>query len=315
MHGKKQYIIVSDENDKSIIVKNFNRHDYDGDVVTVSEMKGLFPRFPGELLAMSMKNLSRMKNKDGYPYDPVKIGWTQDYAALYARTGIDFQKIAGQLQAKGWIKFNGSHSLRITTEHTRSVQLDKVGIEITDAGWEEIKRMTANETAQISETMNMTNKIFVVHGHDLERRDEIELFIRRIGLEPIILEQQASSGKTVIEKFEDEAKDTKYAIIILTPDDIGCAIKDTGKIKDMENVTFKSGKCFEYRARQNAYFEYGFFAGKLGRDRVSALAFGDIKWPTDISGIVYASESNWKQELFRNLEKAGYACKTDGILS
>ena len=30
-------------------------------------------------------------------------------------------------------------------------------------------------------------KVFIVHGHDVDRRNEVELFMRRIGLTPVIL--------------------------------------------------------------------------------------------------------------------------------
>ncbi len=38
------------------------------------------------------------------------------------------------------------------------------------------------------------NKIFIVHGHDDALIQEVEKFIRKIGLEPIILHEQANKG-------------------------------------------------------------------------------------------------------------------------
>ena len=72
------------------------------------------------------------------------------------------------------------------------------------------------------------SKIFIVHGHDTELKNDVELFIRSINLEPIVLHREIDEGLTVIEKFEKHS-DVKYAIILLTPDDIGFASKNVDK--------------------------------------------------------------------------------------
>jgi hypothetical protein len=47
-----------------------------------------------------------------------------------------------------------------------------------------------------------TRKVFVVHGHDGGPREAVARFLQQIGFEPIILNEQASRGRTVIEKVE-----------------------------------------------------------------------------------------------------------------
>ena len=44
------------------------------------------------------------------------------------------------------------------------------------------------------------NKIFIVHGHDELAKVEVARFVEKLGLEAIILHEQASSGNTIIEK-------------------------------------------------------------------------------------------------------------------
>ncbi|AEG01073.1 TIR domain-containing protein [Methylomonas methanica] len=44
------------------------------------------------------------------------------------------------------------------------------------------------------------SKIFIVHGQNNEAKLEVARFIERIGFEPIILHEQASASKTIIEK-------------------------------------------------------------------------------------------------------------------
>ena len=61
------------------------------------------------------------------------------------------------------------------------------------------------------------NKVFIVHGHD-SLKAEVELFLTKLGLEPIILHKQANMGKTIIEKIEKNT-DVGFGIVLYTPDD------------------------------------------------------------------------------------------------
>jgi len=138
-----------------------------------------------------------------------------------------------------------------------------------------------------------TSQVFIVHGHDEIAKLEMSAFISYIGLQPIILHQQASSGRTIIEKIEHYSN-VGFGIVLYTPCDIGS----------------KAGELTgNYRARQNVVFEHGFLIGKLGRARVSAVVKGSIETPNDISGVVYVSmdhEGQWKQQLLIELRDAGY---------
>lgn len=56
-----------------------------------------------------------------------------------------------------------------------------------------------------------SRKVFVVHGHDNEAKEGTARFLERLGLEPVILHEQASSGRTIIEKFETYSGDIAFA--------------------------------------------------------------------------------------------------------
>ena len=140
--------------------------------------------------------------------------------------------------------------------------------------------------------IKMSKKIFIVHGHDKEARETVARFISSIGLEPIILHEQANRGRTVIEKVEANS-DVGFAIVLLTPDDVG-------KAKNAEEL--------EPRARQNVLLELGYFIAKLGRDRVCALKRGSVEIPSDFAGVVWETFDDngaWKQSLGRELEASG----------
>lgn len=134
-------------------------------------------------------------------------------------------------------------------------------------------------------------KVFIVHGHDHQLLDEIELLLRRIGLEPIIVKNEANSGRTVIEKIED-LTDVGFGIVLYT----GC---DEGRKKGAAD--------FQDRARQNVIFEHGYLYAKLGRGRVAALNDTNIEIPSDLSGVLYIphSASDWKNQLMREMKAAG----------
>ena len=134
--------------------------------------------------------------------------------------------------------------------------------------------------------------VFVVHGHDNATRNAVSRFIQQItGREPVILHEQPNSGRTVIEKFEQHARSTGFAVILLTGD-------DEGKTLGTETLAL--------RARQNVVLELGFFVSALGRQRVAALHEAGVELPSDISGMLYTSlESDWKMELAREMRAAG----------
>src|SRR5690348_447016 len=52
-----------------------------------------------------------------------------------------------------------------------------------------------------------STKVFVVHGHDNEAKELTARFLTRLGLQPIILHEQPSAGRTIIEKFESYSGD------------------------------------------------------------------------------------------------------------
>lgn len=150
----------------------------------------------------------------------------------------------------------------------------------------------------------INRKVFVVYGHDDIARTQLEAMLRRWDLEPIILDQMASSGKTIIEKLEEYAADVNYAIVLATPDDEGkCATEE--KMKK--------------RVRQNVVLELGMFLSKLGRDRVAILLkeAEDFEKPSDIQGLIYIPFQNKVDEvavyLAKELDKQNYKIDTKNL--
>ena len=149
-----------------------------------------------------------------------------------------------------------------------------------------------------------SDRIFIVHGHDKGMRESVARIISRLGLSPVILHEQANLGKTIIEKFEDEASDVGFAVVLLSPDDEG---RERGKEE------------LRPRARQNVVFEHGFFFAKLGRSRVVALYRDEegFEKPSDVDGVLYVPYDDagaWKIDLVRELQACGYEVSADDIV-
>jgi predicted nucleotide-binding protein len=193
-------------------------------------------------------------------------------------------------------------------EHLEKLGLDRVKHDLLNGGlrwvggtleqqeeaWEWV-RMKENQKPANSDATprELSRKVFVVHGHDEAAREKIARFLERLDFQPIILHEQASRGRTVIEKVEAHS-DVGFAVVLLTPDDEGC----------------EKGGTPRPRARQNVVLELGYFVGKLGRTHVCALKRGEIEIPSDFQGVVYVPFDNsdgWNQALGRELEAAGFA--------
>jgi Predicted nucleotide-binding protein containing TIR-like domain len=79
---------------------------------------------------------------------------------------------------------------------------------------------------------DVPNKVFVVHGHDDSAKEALARFLEKLDLEAIILNEQPDLGRTIIEKFETYANQVGFAVVLLTPDDLG-AVKQARSWKDM----------------------------------------------------------------------------------
>lgn len=162
---------------------------------------------------------------------------------------------------------------------------------------EEPKNRDAQEAGQ-----ELQRSVFVVHGHDEELKQAAARTLEQLQFEPIILHEKPSKGRTIIEKFTDYSG-VDFAVVLLSPDDIA-------RPKDSVEES--------YRARQNVILELGFFLGKLGRDRVTAIyrPHESFELPSDYDGVIfveYDQKSMWRFELARELKAAGFEVNLNAI--
>jgi len=168
---------------------------------------------------------------------------------------------------------------------------------VTDDAYGELRSTTSK-----AKSPNLSNKVFVVHGHDHALKTDVERFVHQIGLEPVVLHRQPDKGQTIIEKFEEHS-DVGYAFILLTPDEVAYTI-------DQDALTDES-RVKERRARPNVIFEFGYFVGKLGRDRVCCIYKEGVELPSDLTGLIYKKVSDTIEtqafSIIRELKAAGFA--------
>ncbi len=153
----------------------------------------------------------------------------------------------------------------------------------------------ANQSAGAGEDviLQRSRRIFLVHGHDVALKESVARFLEKLGLDPIILHEQPSQSRTIIEKFETHS-DVAFAVVLLTPDDVGGDVANKDKLMP--------------RPRQNVVFELGYFVGKLGRMRVCALHMPGIELLSDWSGVLYIpfdQAGGWHLLLAREIKAAG----------
>lgn len=145
----------------------------------------------------------------------------------------------------------------------------------------------------LSGSTPLGDSVFIVHGHDNEAKQAVARMIEQLDLDAIILDEQPQAGRTIIEKFEEHAGEVGFAIVLLTPDDVGA------KADDAENLN--------PRARQNVIFELGFFVGRLGRGKVCSLYKQEVEIPSDYDGVGYVEmdvNDGWQLKVAKELQSA-----------
>ncbi len=153
-------------------------------------------------------------------------------------------------------------------------------------------KLEQQETSHSKATID-SNKVFIVHGHDSNTRNEAELLVKQLGFEPVVLFKQPNMGDTIIEKLLRESSDAAFAIVLYTKCDEGKAVE--------ENY-------LKPRARQNVVFEHGLMCGILGRKNVVALVEEGVEVPGDLNGVVYITldtAKRWQFDVAREMKASG----------
>lgn len=193
---------------------------------------------------------------------------------------------------------------RLQQDNPRKAQFEA----LSDDLLKEAKSVTERLEDIAEQAAIAPDSIFIVHGHDEIALDEVKAFVSSIGVRPIVLRESAGPDQSLLQRFFRVAGEAKFAVVILSADDVGAARVQF----DEPSVGERS---LQFRARQNVILELGFFYGQLGWDHVFVLlkqpdrVFPNFEMPSDIGGAVYdrmSQTGRWKQELQERMRKAGF---------
>ena len=230
------------------------------------------------------------------------VEWRQDVQNAFRRLLGDERE---ELKALNEIRYSPSMGRRGTPRQVytdafrRGITRARAIIRSAIREFEDYELPALSSAGQVAsppvpaDSSTMTRKVFVVHGHDNEMKLEVARFLEGLDFEAVLLHEQASGGDTIIEKV-DRNSDVSYAIVLLSPDDVGAAKDKKEKLQP--------------RARQNVVLELGYFVGKLGRSHVCPIKRGIVEIPSDLHGVVYVpfEGEDWKVHLVKEFKHLGF---------
>ena len=110
--------------------------------------------------------------------------------------------------------------------------------------------------------VNHEQTIFVVHGRTESKRLLVENFLSETldpSVRPVVLMDQVNRSQAVIEKFRRNMESAVYAVVLLTPDDVGGLAAALSANAD----GMVPHSLLRERARQNVIFELGYVLALL----------------------------------------------------
>ena len=153
---------------------------------------------------------------------------------------------------------------------------------------------------------NLGRRIIVVSGSDDETKKAITGALTKLSLLPLVLCEEPSQGKKIVETFSTNYADIGFAVVLLSTDDFAYSKNEAASKRKL-------------RPRQDVVFELGFLLGKLGWGNV--LVFfrecANFEILTEFEGINVAAfddRDSWKLALIRELSNCGLVVDGDRIL-
>jgi predicted nucleotide-binding protein len=131
-------------------------------------------------------------------------------------------------------------------------------------------------------------KVFIIHGRNITARDQLGIFLRSLGLQPVnFMDLRASMGgtPTVAEIVEKGMSEAQGVIALVTADEYAAVRPDLRYPHDAPNDVAR------WQARPNVIFEAGMAFGR-DRTRVVFVLLGDPQLFTDVAGILVLRPRN-----------------------
>lgn len=264
--------------------------------LSADQIARAIPRLEKRIADLKNLDMTVMHERGGPPIQAIRVSIEQTLEEVFGAYSTEYKRYSpAAILSGGPISIGGGridHRPYYERSRLAAIALLEQAVQSLVERQEDLAGSSVKEVATAArEVSEFSRRIFLVHGRDGEPRETVARFLGQLGLEAVILHEQANKGRALITKFREVAADIGFAIVLMTPDDVG-------GIRDGEQQS---------RARQNVIFELGFFIGALGPDRVAALVSPQVERPSDFEGVVYISlEGEWRLPLCRELRAAGY---------
>jgi predicted nucleotide-binding protein len=153
-----------------------------------------------------------------------------------------------------------------------------------------------------------TRKVLLTHGRDERWRAAVEHLLERAGTHELtILDERPEERARLFERADEQPAATRYAIVLLTADDIGAQ-----RLESSEEPYFTP------RARQQVVFEMGFLVAALTPGRVCVLYEEGVELPCELDGISHVRldlAGTWQPKLLMKLRRAGFDYDMNRLVS
>jgi predicted nucleotide-binding protein len=144
------------------------------------------------------------------------------------------------------------------------------------------------------------SQVLLMYGRDLEAKQAVADYVESLGVQVIPLNENSFATIDIL------TTEVTFVIILLTPDEMVVSASDP--------------QLTRFRAGQNIIYEFGFFHGKLGPNRVCALFKSndgaELELPSDsLRGACVRLDSagEWKGWLARQMREARLIIKSENI--
>jgi predicted nucleotide-binding protein len=153
-----------------------------------------------------------------------------------------------------------------------------------------------------------TREVLLARGRDEHWAQAVAHLLEQSGSHELtILDQRGTQRATLLEGAEQRAAGRRYAVVLLTADDIG------GPREDSDEEPY-----FAPRARQQVVFEMGFLAAALTPARVCVLYEEGVELPCELDGIAHVRldlAGTWQPKLLMKLRRAGFDYDLNRLVS
>ena len=161
-------------------------------------------------------------------------------------------------------------------------------------------------TPSVAPKSGRIGQVFLVRGSNEMWMRAVAGLLERAGpYEVTVLNERPNDRVRLLEPFAEQAPGSRYAVVLLTADDVGGSRLDS----DL-------APCLSPRARQNVVFQMGVLVTALTPGRVCVLYEDGVELPCDLDGIAHVRldpAGSWQSKLLRQLRSAGFDCAPNGV--